>query len=107
MHADPDAMAAEVARVCGPAEAAGYRRYSPTSPSSTGCRCAPSSTATSTPRSDLLGPELARLARAAASAGSPRHVGEYFADDRLRRLFSFQALYAGRLAVPARSPPTP
>src|SRR5690348_7785621 len=27
VHADPDAMADEIARVCGSAEAAGYRRY--------------------------------------------------------------------------------
>jgi phytoene desaturase len=59
VHADPDAFAAEVAALCGPAEADALRRY------------------------------LADLGRLS------RHVAGYFADDRLRRLFSFQALYAG------------
>jgi phytoene desaturase len=44
VHADIDATAAEIERVCGAPEAA-------SSASSTGSRCATSSTATSTPRS--------------------------------------------------------
>jgi phytoene desaturase len=44
---------------------------------------------------DLLGPELWSLARRGGFGRLSRHVERYFADDRLRRLFSFQALYAG------------
>ena len=43
----------------------------------------------------LLGPPLRGWSRWAASAGSRRKVGQYFADARLRRIFSFQAMYAG------------
>src|SRR5205085_8764943 len=44
---------------------------------------------------DLLGPQLFGLARRGGFGQLSRHVGARFADDRLRRLFSFQALYAG------------
>ena len=52
VHADADAMAAEIARVCGPDEAAGYRRYVDFVSQAVPLRdAATSSTATSTPRS--------------------------------------------------------
>jgi phytoene desaturase len=44
---------------------------------------------------DLLGPELVQLARRGGFGRLSRHVDRAFTDERLRRLFSFQALYAG------------
>ena len=72
VYADVDAMAAEIERVCGRGRggrlpAAGRLR----SRALYRLEMGTSSTATSTPRSDLLGPDLARLrARSAGSAGS-------------------------------------
>src|SRR3712207_3267527 len=44
---------------------------------------------------DLAGPELLTLIRRGGFRRLSAHVEGFFADDRLRRLFSFQALYAG------------
>ena len=41
------------------------------------------------------GPALRAASASAASAGWPRPSARYFDDERLRRLFSFQAMYAG------------
>ena len=68
----------------------------PTSPSSTGCSWRTFIDRNLDSPLDLLGPEL-------LAAGPPRRVrpavparrATRFTDDRLRRLFSFQALYAG------------
>ena len=54
-----------------------------------------SSTATSTRRWTCSARSCVTLARRGGFGRLSRHVGRYFADDRLRRLFSFQALYAG------------
>jgi phytoene desaturase len=95
VHSDPEAMEAEVARVCGPAEADGYRRYvefvsrlyryemrdfidrnidSPLS---------------------LLTPNLARLVAAGGLRRLAPKVRQYLKDPRTERVFSFQAMYAG------------
>ena len=95
VHADTDAMASEIETLCGSREAAGYRRFvefvsrlyrlemrgfidrnldSPLS---------------------LLTPDLARLAALGGFRRLAPKVAGYFADDRLRRVFSFQAMYAG------------
>ena len=60
-------------------------------------RCPPSSTATTTRPSTSLATRCRRcgLARLGGFGRLDRAVGRFFADDRLRRLFSFQALYAG------------
>jgi phytoene desaturase len=95
VHSDPEAMAEEVERVCGPAEADGYRRYvefvsrlyryemrdfidrnidSPLS---------------------LLTPNLARLVAAGGLRRLAPKVRQYLKDPRTERVFSFQAMYAG------------
>ena len=92
---DPDAMAAEIARTCSPADAQGYRRFvaflhqlykveidqfidrnldSPLS---------------------LVSPSSARLLAMGGLRRLAPKVGQFMADDRLRRIFSFQAMYAG------------
>jgi len=95
VKADPDAMAAEVERVCGPAEAAGYRRY-----------VTFVETLYRLERDDfidrnhdsplgLLTPNLARLAALGAFRRLAPKVGTYLKDPRTRRVMSFQSMYAG------------
>ena len=95
VKADPDAMAAEVERICGPAEAAGYRRY-----------VAFVATLYRLERDDfidrnvdspldLLTPSLARLAALGAFRRLAPKVGQYLKDPRTRRVMSFQSMYAG------------
>ena len=64
---------------------------------------APSSTATTTRRSTSCARPraAARLLRLGAFGGLGPAVDRFFADDRLHRIFSFQALYAG--IAPARA----
>ena len=95
VHADPDAFAAEVARLCGPAEADALRRYLADLAELYRLQLTTFIDRNLDSPLDLLGPELIGLARRGGFGRLSRHVGKYFADDRLRRLFSFQALYAG------------
>jgi phytoene desaturase len=97
VHADPEAMAAEIERTCSRADAEGYLRlrrhleelFAVEYPSFIDAQL------------DGIGsmlarlPALARLARLGGFARLPRLVNRYLRDPRLARLFSFQALYAG------------
>lgn len=95
VHASVDAMADSISQLCGPAEAQGYRRFvdfvsrlyrlemrdfidrnidSPVS---------------------LLRPSLARLAALGGFRRLAPKVAQFLRDDRTRRVFSFQAMYAG------------
>jgi phytoene desaturase len=95
VHAAPDAFAAEVARLCGPAEADALRRYLADLAELYRLQLTTFIDRNLDSPLDLLGPELVQLARRGGFGRLSSHVGKYFADDRLRRLFSFQALYAG------------
>ncbi|WP_324278246.1 FAD-dependent oxidoreductase [Blastococcus brunescens] len=95
VHADPDAFAAEVAALCGPAEAVALRRYLADLAELYRLQLTTFIDRNLDSPLDLLGPELVALARRGGFGRLSRHVESYFADDRLRRLFSFQALYAG------------
>ncbi|SNS45964.1 phytoene desaturase [Geodermatophilus pulveris] len=95
VHADPDAFAAEVAALCGPAEAAALRRYLADLAELYRLQLGTFIDRNLDTPLDLLGPELVQLARRGGFGRLSRHVERHFADDRLRRLFSFQALYAG------------
>lgn len=95
VSADPDAFAAEVAALCGPAEAQALRRYLADLADLYRLQLATFIDRNLDSPLDLLGPELLALARRGGFGRLSRHVERYFADDRLRRLFSFQALYAG------------
>jgi phytoene desaturase len=95
VHADPDAFAAEVAALCGPAEADALRRYLADLAELYRLQLTTFIDRNLDTPLDLLGPELVQLARRGGFGGLSRHVERHFTDDRLRRLFSFQALYAG------------
>ena len=95
VHTDADAMEAEVRRVCGPASAAGYRSlrawlgdlYRTEIDAFIGANFDSPLT--------LLGPDLVRLARLGGFARLGPRVAGFLPDERLRRIFSFQSLYAG------------
>jgi phytoene desaturase len=95
VHADPDAFADEVATLCGPAEAAALRRYLADLAALYRLQLGTFIDRNLDSPLDLIGAELVTLARRGGFGRLSRHVGRYFTDDRLRRLFSFQALYAG------------
>ncbi|MGY2084493.1 phytoene desaturase family protein [Blastococcus sp. SYSU DS0539] len=95
VHAGPDAFAAEVAALCGPAEAEALRRYLADLAELYRLQLDTFIDRNLDSPLDLLGPQLLTLARRGGFGRLSAHVGRYFADDRLRRLFSFQALYAG------------
>jgi phytoene desaturase len=95
VHADPDAFADEVAALCGPGEADALRRYLADLAELYRLQLGTFIDRNLDSPLDLLGPELVALARRGGFGRLSRHVERYFADDRLRRLFSFQALYAG------------
>ena len=95
VHADPEAFAAEVARLAGPAEADNLRRYLADLAELYRLQLTTFIDRNLDTPLDLLGPELVQLARRGGFGRLSRHVERHFTDDRLRRLFSFQALYAG------------
>lgn len=92
---DPVRMADEIARVCGPREAEGYRRF-----------VAFASELWRLERDDFIGrnldsplslirPNLFRLLFSGGFRTLSSKIGQYFSDPRTQRIFSFQALYAG------------
>jgi phytoene desaturase len=95
VHADPDAFAAEVERLCGPGEAVALRRYLAGLAALYRLQLDTFIDRNLDSPLDLVGPELVALARRGGFGRLSRYVERSFADDRLRRLFSFQALYAG------------
>ncbi|MGY5882220.1 phytoene desaturase family protein [Modestobacter lacusdianchii] len=95
VHADRAAFAAEVERVCGPGEAAALLRYLDDLAELYRLQLRTFIDRNLDSPLDLLGPELLTLVRRGGFRRLSRHVDAAFTDDRLRRLFSFQALYAG------------
>ena len=88
-------MAAEVERVCGPAEAAGYRRFVDYVSALYRVEMRSFIDRNLDSPLGLLGPDLLRLLRCAGSAGSHPPSPGYLKDPRTQRVFSFQAMYAG------------
>ncbi|SFK60650.1 phytoene desaturase family protein [Geodermatophilus ruber] len=95
VHADVEAFAAEVAALCGPTEATALRRYLAGLADLYRLQLDAFIDRNLDGPLDLLGPELVALIRRGGFGRLSRHVARAFTDDRLRRLFSFQALYAG------------
>jgi phytoene desaturase len=93
--ADPDRMAAEVARVAGTREAEGYRRFVEYARRLwTWERDDFIGRNLDGPR-DLLTPNLLRLVATGAFGRLQTRIDRFFRDPRTRRVFSFQAMYAG------------
>jgi phytoene desaturase len=95
VHTDAAAMEAEIRRVCGPDSATGYRAlrewlgalYRTEIDSFIGANI-------DSPLA-LVGPDLLRLARLGGFGRLGPRVARFLPDERLRRIFSFQSLYAG------------
>jgi phytoene desaturase len=91
------AMAAEIAVVCGPTEAAAFHRFADWLAELFRCEMPSFIERNYDSPLDLvrpLGPAL-RLLRLGAFRRLEAAVSRFFRDERLQRLFSFQSLYAG------------
>lgn len=105
LHSYPntDRMADEVARVCGAAEAAGYRHlvdylgklYDVEFDTYMGRNL--------DRLVDMIRPQGIALLRLGGLRSLEHEVGRFIGDERLRRLFTFQAMYAGMAPQKARA----
>ncbi|MFT7837286.1 phytoene desaturase family protein [Saccharothrix sp. BKS2] len=99
VHADAEAMEAEVRRFAGPREAAGYRALRRWLTELYRVERDEFIGANFDSPLDLLTPRLARLTALRGFARLEPSVARFISDERLRRVFTFQSLYAG---VPPR-----
>ncbi|MBW8795590.1 MAG: phytoene desaturase [Streptomyces sp.] len=95
VHTGADAMAAEVERFAGAAEAAGYRRLRDWLQHLYRAQMRRFIDANFDSPLGLLNGDLARLAALGGFGRLDARIGRFLTDERLRRVFSFQALYAG------------
>ncbi|MGK5532791.1 phytoene desaturase family protein [Streptomyces sp. URMC 129] len=101
VHTDADAMEAEVRRFAGPREAAGYRRLRRWLTDLYRAQFHRFIDANFDSPLQLLHPDLARLAALGGFGRLDARIGRFLSDERLRRVFTFQSLYAG--VPPARA----
>jgi phytoene desaturase len=101
--ADPDRMAAEVARVCGAREADGYRRFVKYTEELWRLERDDFIDRNFDRPTDLLTANLIRLAARGAFGSLQGRVDRFFHDPRTRRVFAFQAMYAGLAPHRARA----
>ncbi|MDX3179191.1 phytoene desaturase family protein, partial [Streptomyces scabiei] len=101
VHTDADAMEAEVERFAGAEEAAGYRRLRGWLEKLYRAQLRRFIDTNFDSPLQLLTPDLARLAALGGFGRLDAGIGRHLRDERLRRVFSFQALYAG--VPPARA----
>jgi phytoene desaturase len=95
VRSDPDAMAAEVARVCGAAEADGYRRFVAFVSKLYRLEMDTFIDRNFDNPLGMLGKPLAELVAIGGLRRLAPKVGSYLKDPRTRRVLSFQAMYAG------------
>lgn len=101
VHTEADAMAAEVERFAGSREAAGYLRLRDWLERLYRAQMRRFIDANFDSPLGLLNADLARLAALGGFGPLDARIGRFLRDERLRRVFSFQALYAG--VPPARA----
>jgi phytoene desaturase len=95
VHADVEAMAAEITAVIGPAEAAGFRRYVDFVSRLYRYEMRDFIDRNTDSPLGLLTPNLARLVAVGGFTRLAGKVGQYLKDPRTQRVYSFQAMYAG------------
>jgi phytoene desaturase len=95
VHTDAEAMEQEVRRFAGPAEATGYRRLRRWLTDMYRAEMGRFIDANFDSPLNLVSPELMRLAALGGFGRLGPAIGRFLHDERLRRVFSFQALYAG------------
>lgn len=96
VHTDADAMADAVTRFAGSAEADGYRRLRAWLTRLYQAEFGRFIAANFDSPLSLAGPALARLAAMGAFRRLDPAIGRFVRDERLRRVFTFQSLYAGQ-----------
>ncbi|MBQ0985363.1 phytoene desaturase [Streptomyces sp. F63] len=101
VHTGAEAMEAEVERFAGAREAVGYRRLRGWLEKLYAVQMRRFIDANFDSPFQLLHPDLARLAALGGFGRLDARIGSFLSDERLRRVFSFQALYAG--VPPARA----
>ncbi|WP_431945138.1 phytoene desaturase family protein [Actinacidiphila sp. bgisy167] len=101
VHCDPEAMEAEVARFAGGPEALGYRRLRSWLRELYRVQMRSFIDVNFDSPLALLTPDLARLAALGGFGRLQPRIARFVKDERLQRVFSFQALYAG--VPPARA----
>ncbi len=101
VHADVEAMAAEVAATCGPREADGYRRFVLFLRQLYAAEFPHFIARNLDSPVQLVRRPLLELLRLGAFRRLAPKVAGFFDDPRLQRIFSFQAMYAG--LAPARA----
>jgi phytoene desaturase len=94
--ADVDAMAEQVRAVIGAADADGYRRFADFAKRLYDLERRDFIDRNLDGPLDLLRPSLAKLVALGGFRRLDAKVGSFFSDERLRRIFTFQAMYAGR-----------
>lgn len=92
---DTARMAGEISRVCGPREADGYLRFVDHAARLWRLQRHDFIERNLDSPRDLLTGNLLRLVAAGGFGRLQRKINRFFADPRTRRIFSFQALYAG------------
>jgi phytoene desaturase len=92
---DPQRMARHVAEVCGPREADGYRRFVAYAGKMWRLQRRDFIERNLDGPRDLVTGNLLRLLAAGGFGRLQRRIDRYFRDPRTRRVFSFQAMYAG------------
>jgi phytoene desaturase len=95
VHADTAAMTAEIERVIGPDEAAGYERYVDFVSQLYRLEMADFIDRNIDTPFDLLTPNLARLVALGGFRRLAPKVEQFLKDPRTQRVYSFQAMYAG------------
>lgn len=95
VRADPDATAAGIEALCGPAEAEGFRRFAAWAKRLYELERVDFIDRNLDAPWDLLTPDLARLAGAGGFRRLSTMVGRFLKDPRTTRMFSFQSLYVG------------
>ncbi|MGH3297025.1 MAG: phytoene desaturase family protein [Trebonia sp.] len=95
VHTDADAMSQEVARFAGPAEAEGYMRLRAWLTELYRVEFGRFIAANFDSPLSLATPALGRLAAMGAFRRLEPAIGRFLRDERLRRVFTFQSLYAG------------
>ncbi|QES40241.1 phytoene desaturase [Streptomyces venezuelae] len=101
VHTAPDAMEAEIERFAGARQALGYRRLRTWLTRLYELQMRRFIDTNFDSPLELLTPDLARLAALGGFGRLDARIAAFISDERLRRVFSFQALYAG--VPPARA----